>query len=82
MLSSNIIVYRAIIKNSYPALLSDHPLIFGSIQQCLMRKKDGSIIREEDLKEQNYDFGPFTTQLKENWRMVRLYFFYTLIILI
>ncbi|CAG8510864.1 10605_t:CDS:10, partial [Dentiscutata erythropus] len=27
-----------IIKNTYPAFSDDHPLIFGSIQQCLMRK--------------------------------------------
>ncbi|PKC66649.1 P-loop containing nucleoside triphosphate hydrolase protein [Rhizophagus irregularis] len=58
-----------IIKNSYPKFPYDHPLIFGSIQQCLMRRKDGSIMHEEDLKEQKYDFGHLTTQLKENWRM-------------
>ncbi|RGB34330.1 P-loop containing nucleoside triphosphate hydrolase protein [Rhizophagus diaphanus] len=58
-----------IVKNSYPKFPYDHPLIFGSIQQCLMRRKDGSIMHEEDLKEQKYDFGPLTTQLKENWRM-------------
>ncbi|CAB4409234.1 unnamed protein product [Rhizophagus irregularis] len=58
-----------IIKNSYPTFHSDHPLIFGSIQQCLMRREDRSIIHVENLKEQKYDFGPLTTQLKENWRM-------------
>ncbi|CAB4386394.1 unnamed protein product [Rhizophagus irregularis] len=58
-----------IIKNSYPTFHSDHPLIFGSIQQCLMRREDRSIIHEENLKEQKYDFGPLTTQLKENWQM-------------
>jgi hypothetical protein len=37
-----------------------------------MRRDDGSIIHEEDLKENNY--GPLTAQLKENWRMVCFYF--------
>lgn len=47
-----------------------------------MRRKDGSIMHEEDLKEQKYDFGHLTTQLKENWRMVRSLFSYIIINLI
>ncbi|CAG8586544.1 6755_t:CDS:10, partial [Racocetra fulgida] len=59
--------------NTYPIYGDNHPLIFGSIQQCLMRKEDGSIFNNGDYsflkKGQKHDFGPCTLQLKDNWRM-------------
>ncbi|PKY29828.1 P-loop containing nucleoside triphosphate hydrolase protein [Rhizophagus irregularis] len=61
-----------IIQNTYPVFPPDHPLIFGSIQQCLMRKSDGSVFNEKAFflkKGQKHDFGPLTLQLRENWRM-------------
>ncbi|CAG8650801.1 7680_t:CDS:10, partial [Acaulospora colombiana] len=61
-----------IIQNSYPVFPDDHPLIFGSIQQCLMRKEDGKVFREEDFFlriGKKHDFGPSTIQLPDNWRM-------------
>ena len=62
-----------IIQSVYPSFPSDHPPIFGSIQQCLMRRENGSILRNFFLKKrEKHDFGPLTDQLKENWRMVRL----------
>ncbi|RIA86476.1 hypothetical protein C1645_829252 [Glomus cerebriforme] len=64
-----IVIGGPIIKNSYPAFPSDHLLIFGLIQQCLMQKDNGFIVQEKDLKERKHDFGPLTIQLKENWRI-------------
>ncbi|RIB13284.1 hypothetical protein C2G38_1747950 [Gigaspora rosea] len=62
-----------IIQNtSHPAFSDDHPLIFGSTQQCLMRKVGDPSFNEDDFflkKGQNHDYGPCTLQLKENWRM-------------
>ncbi|RIA89830.1 hypothetical protein C1645_806056 [Glomus cerebriforme] len=61
-----------IIQNTYPIFPPDHPLIFGSVQQCLMRKKSGAVFNEEDFflkKGQKHDFGPLTLQLRDNWRM-------------
>ncbi|CAG8436837.1 10403_t:CDS:10 [Funneliformis mosseae] len=61
-----------IIQNTYPVFPPDHPLIFGSVQQCLMRREDGSVFHEEDFflkKGQKHDFGPLTIQLRDNWRM-------------
>ncbi|CAG8644517.1 16059_t:CDS:2, partial [Dentiscutata heterogama] len=61
-----------IIQNTYPVFSDNHPLILGSIQQCLMRKEDGSIFNEEDFfhkRGQNRDFGPCTLKLRDNWRM-------------
>ncbi|CAB4389659.1 unnamed protein product [Rhizophagus irregularis] len=61
-----------IIQNTYPIFPPDHPLIFGSIQQCLMRKGNGSVFSEEDFflkRGQKHDFGPLTLQLRDNWRM-------------
>ncbi|CAG8715862.1 20934_t:CDS:10, partial [Dentiscutata erythropus] len=60
-----------IIQNTYPIYGDNHPLIFGSIQQCLMRKEDGSIFNENPFLEkgQKHDFGPCTLQLRDNWRM-------------
>ncbi|RIB26034.1 hypothetical protein C2G38_2164525 [Gigaspora rosea] len=60
-----------IIQNTYPIYGDNHPLIFGSIQQCLMRKEDGSIFNESSFLEkgQKHDFGPCTLQLRDNWRM-------------
>ncbi|CAG8499418.1 25214_t:CDS:10, partial [Cetraspora pellucida] len=61
-----------IIQNTYPVFSDNHPLILGSIQQCLMRKEDGSTFDESDFflnKGQKHDFGPCTLQLKDNWRM-------------
>ncbi|CAI2164758.1 18981_t:CDS:10 [Funneliformis geosporum] len=61
-----------IIQNTYPIFPPDHPLIFGSVQQCLMRREDGSVFHEEDFflkKGQKHDFGPLTIQLRDNWRM-------------
>ncbi|GBC07119.1 hypothetical protein RclHR1_07270004 [Rhizophagus clarus] len=52
--------------NSYPTFPCDHPLLFGSIQQCLMRRNNGSIIHDNS---RNHDFGPHIKQLTENWRM-------------
>ncbi|KAF0444406.1 P-loop containing nucleoside triphosphate hydrolase protein [Gigaspora margarita] len=61
-----------IIQNKYPDFSENHPLILGSIQQCLMRKEDGSIFNEGDFfikKGEKRDFGPCTLMLKDNWRM-------------
>ncbi|CAG8439802.1 2567_t:CDS:10 [Acaulospora morrowiae] len=61
-----------IIQNSYPVFPNDHPLIFGSIQQCLMRREDGTVFKEMDFflkRGKKYDFGPSTIQLTDNWRM-------------
>ncbi|KAK4516584.1 uncharacterized protein ATC70_011559 [Mucor velutinosus] len=63
-----------IIKNSYSDIPSsiDDPLLYGSIQQCLMRTHENHAIpaREFLLKKGAlHDFGPNTLQLKDNWRM-------------
>ncbi|KAI8578590.1 hypothetical protein K450DRAFT_246575 [Umbelopsis ramanniana AG] len=61
-----------ILQNEYPLLQKDQPLLFGSIQQCLMRRKDGRVCGSGDFflgKGSRHDFGPSTIQLKDNWRM-------------
>ncbi|CAG8514639.1 43143_t:CDS:10 [Gigaspora margarita] len=61
-----------IIQNKYPDFSENHPLILGSIQQCLMKKEDCSIFNEGDFfikKGEKRDFGPCTLMLKDNWRM-------------
>ncbi|CAH1760618.1 8372_t:CDS:10, partial [Entrophospora sp. SA101] len=61
-----------IIQNTYPVFPDDHPLVFESVQKCLMRKEDGSVFKVEDFflkKGQKHNFGPCTIQLQENWRM-------------
>ncbi|KAI9264518.1 P-loop containing nucleoside triphosphate hydrolase protein [Helicostylum pulchrum] len=63
-----------IIKNDYSETMSrlDDPLLFGSIQQCLMRTQENHAIptREFLLRKGTIrDFGPHTLQLKDNWRM-------------
>ncbi|CAG8472272.1 33118_t:CDS:2, partial [Racocetra persica] len=61
-----------IIKNTYPTFPDDHPFIFGSIQQCLMRKENGTSFNEGNFfleKGQKHEYGPCTLQLKDNWRM-------------
>lgn len=75
-----------ILRATYPTFPLDHPLIFGSILQCLMRKENGNVIHEKDFilkKGQKHNFGPLTAQLKENWRMVCfviITFFFNLIL--
>ncbi|CAG8643149.1 9136_t:CDS:2, partial [Cetraspora pellucida] len=61
-----------IIQNTYPIYGDNHPLIFGSIQQCLMRRDDGFTFNGDYSfleKGQKHDFGPCTLQLRDNWRM-------------
>ncbi|KAI7889188.1 uncharacterized protein EV154DRAFT_424222 [Mucor mucedo] len=63
-----------IIKNDYSNTISrlDDPLLFGSIQQCLMRTKENHAIPTREFLLQKgalHDFGPNTLQLKDNWRM-------------
>ncbi|CAB4398827.1 unnamed protein product [Rhizophagus irregularis] len=64
--------FGPILRATYPTFPLNHPLIFGSILQCLMRKENGNVIHEENLilrEGQKHNFGPLTVQLKENWRM-------------
>ncbi|PKC06025.1 hypothetical protein RhiirA5_501686, partial [Rhizophagus irregularis] len=64
--------FGPILRATYPTFPLNHPLIFGSILQCLMRKENGNVIHEENLilrEGQKHNFGPLTAQLKENWRM-------------
>lgn len=64
-----------ILQNEYPLLQQDQPLLFGSIQQCLMRRRDGRVCGSGDFflgKGSRHDFGPSTIQLKDNWRMVNI----------
>ncbi len=52
----------------------DDPLLFGSIQQCLMRTNENHAIPTREFLLQKgalHDFGPNTLQLKDNWRMVK-----------
>ncbi|CAG8482670.1 10470_t:CDS:10, partial [Racocetra fulgida] len=66
-----------IIKNTYPTFPDDHPFIFGSIQQCLMRKENGTSFNEGNFfleKGQKHEYGPCTLQLKDNWRMLNSFF--------
>ncbi|RUS26791.1 AAA domain-containing protein [Jimgerdemannia flammicorona] len=61
-----------ILQNDYPVLPDDQPLLFGSIQQCLMRKANGRVLGNDTFflrKGHKHDFGPCTIQLKDNWRM-------------
>ncbi|CAG8808849.1 39004_t:CDS:2, partial [Gigaspora margarita] len=61
-----------IIHNAYPIFQDKHPLIFGSIQQCLMRKEDGTSFNGDfflNEKGSERDYGPYTLQLNDNWRM-------------
>ncbi|KAI9243296.1 P-loop containing nucleoside triphosphate hydrolase protein [Phascolomyces articulosus] len=61
-----------ILQNSYPKLPSNEPLLFGSIQQCLMRTESNESISPQQFllqKGTKHDFGPNTIQLKDNWRM-------------
>ncbi|CAO3639118.1 unnamed protein product [Mucor hiemalis] len=63
-----------IIKEDYSNTVSrlEDPLLFGSIQQCLMRTRDNhAILTREFLLQKGalHDFGPNTLQLKDNWRM-------------
>jgi hypothetical protein len=64
-----------IIKNDYSDTVShlNDPLLFGSIQQCLMRTRENHAIPTREFLLQKgalHDFGPNTLQLKDNWRMV------------
>ncbi|CEP09052.1 hypothetical protein [Parasitella parasitica] len=63
-----------IIKNDYSDIPSslDDPLLYGSIQQCLMRTSENHAIPTREFLLQvgaSHDFGPNTLQLKDNWRM-------------
>ncbi|KAI7908098.1 P-loop containing nucleoside triphosphate hydrolase protein [Cokeromyces recurvatus] len=63
-----------IVKNNYSEVDTclQEPLLYGSIQQCLMRTEDNyAIPAREFLLQKNalHEFGPSTLQLKENWRM-------------
>ncbi|KAI8967276.1 hypothetical protein BDF20DRAFT_901567 [Mycotypha africana] len=63
-----------IIKHDYSdiTLRLDDPMLFGSIQQCLMRTEDNRAIPMRKFLLQKgavHDFGPNTLQLKDNWRM-------------
>ncbi|KAF1797417.1 hypothetical protein V8B55DRAFT_1516331 [Mucor lusitanicus] len=63
-----------IIKNNYSDIPSsiDDPLLYGSIQQCLMRTRENHAIPTREFLLQKgalHDFGPNTLQLKDNWRM-------------
>ncbi|KAG2217331.1 hypothetical protein INT45_010780 [Circinella minor] len=61
-----------ILQNTYPKLPSTEPLLFGSIQQCLMRTESNEAISPQEFllqKGAKRDFGPNTIQLKDNWRM-------------
>ncbi|KAG0182041.1 Tripartite DNA replication factor [Apophysomyces sp. BC1021] len=63
-----------IIRNKYPQQPLHEPLLFGSIQQALMRtEKNRSISIDEFVlrRGETHDFGPNTIQLKDNWRMNR-----------
>ncbi|CAG8504339.1 2545_t:CDS:10 [Diversispora eburnea] len=47
-------------------------IVAGDHMQCLMRRENGSVFKEEDffLKQgQKHNFGPSTIQLPDNWRM-------------
>ena len=66
-----------IIKNNYSDIPSsiDDPLLYGSIQQCLMRTRENHAIPAREFLLQVgalHDFGPNTLQLKDNWRMVSI----------
>ncbi|KAI9484677.1 hypothetical protein BDB00DRAFT_125339 [Zychaea mexicana] len=61
-----------ILQNTYPKLPLDEPLLYGSIQQCLMRTESNESIPPQVFllqKGARHDFGPNTIQLKDNWRM-------------
>ncbi|KAL9556985.1 hypothetical protein MBANPS3_001622 [Mucor bainieri] len=63
-----------IVKNNYADIPSsvDDPLLYGSIQQCLMRTRENHAIPTREFLLQKgalHDFGPNTLQLKDNWRM-------------
>ncbi|KAI8328927.1 P-loop containing nucleoside triphosphate hydrolase protein [Choanephora cucurbitarum] len=63
-----------IVKHNYSDLetTAKDPLLYGSIQQCLMRTDSNHTIpiREFILqKGASHEFGPNTLQLKDNWRM-------------
>ncbi|KAI7879184.1 P-loop containing nucleoside triphosphate hydrolase protein [Lichtheimia hyalospora FSU 10163] len=61
-----------ILHNKYPKLPASDPLLFGSIQQCLMRTEDNKAIPPQEFllrKGATHDFGRNTIQLKDNWRM-------------
>ncbi|KAI9494402.1 hypothetical protein BDB00DRAFT_819010 [Zychaea mexicana] len=61
-----------ILHNTYPKLPLKEPLLFGSIQQCMMRTTSNESIPPQEFllkKGARRDFGPNTIQLKDNWRM-------------
>ncbi|CAO3701516.1 unnamed protein product [Rhizopus stolonifer] len=60
-----------ILKNDYSKVTNQDPLLFGSIQQCLIRTEKNQVISTRSflLEKDGQDFGPNTLQLKDNWRM-------------
>ncbi|CAO3658386.1 unnamed protein product [Rhizopus microsporus] len=63
-----------ILANDYSKLIvsAKDPLLYGSIQQCLMRTEHNDAISTRAFllqKDSVNDFGPNTLQLKDNWRM-------------
>ncbi|KAI9483431.1 MAG: hypothetical protein EXX96DRAFT_477834 [Benjaminiella poitrasii] len=63
-----------IIKNDYTKVMlnMNKPLLYGSIQQCLMRTEDNYAIPAREFflqKDALHGFGPNTLQLNDNWRM-------------
>ncbi|KAI8373339.1 hypothetical protein BD560DRAFT_394681 [Blakeslea trispora] len=63
-----------ILKHDYSDLstTTKDPLLYGSIQQCLMRTDSNHTIPIREFllqKGASHEFGPNTLQLKDNWRM-------------